>query len=155
MDDPENWRWVWLAVAVVGLAGEIATTGTFFLLPFGIGAAVACLAAFAGAGIALQWLLFVVASALASAAVRPLARRLDRNVATDGIGARRWIGMSALVLDDIPAGPDETGLVRVGREEWRAQSVDGTPVVAGERVTVVDVTGTRLVVTVPHPGEVE
>lgn len=155
MDDPESWRWVWLAVAVVGLAGEIVTTGTFFLLPFGIGAAGACVAAFAGVGLALQWLIFVVVSAIASAAVRPLARRLDRDVTTDGVGARRWIGMTALVLDDIPAGADETGLVRVGREEWRAQSASGRPVAAGERVTVVEVLGTRLIVSVPHPGEIE
>lgn len=155
MDDPESWRWVWLAVAVVGLAGEIVTTGTFFLLPFGIGAAGACVAAFAGVELGLQWLIFVVVSAIASAAVRPLAKRLNSDVTTDGVGARRWIGMTALVLDDIPAGADETGLVRVGREEWRAQSASGSPVAAGERVTVVEVLGTRLIVSVPHPGEIE
>jgi len=153
VDDPELWRWVWLAVAVVGLAGEILTTGTFFLLPFGIGAGAACIAAFAGAGLGLQWLLFVVVSAVATAAVRPIVRRLDRDVTTDGVGARRWIGMTALVLDGIPAGTDETGLVRVGREEWRAQTATGSPVAAGERVTVVDVTGTRLVVAAPDQGE--
>ena len=153
MDDPETWRWVWLAVAVAGLAGEVVTAGTFFLLPFGIGAAAACVAAFAGAGLAMQWLVFVVVSAIASAAVRPLARRLDQGASSDGVGARRWIGMSALVLDDIPPGPDATGLVRVGREEWRAQSRDGAPVPAGTQVTVLEVTGTRLVVTPVHAGE--
>lgn len=152
MDDPDNWRWVWLAVTVAGLAGEILTAGTFFLLPFGIGAAAACIAAFAGAGLGLQWLLFVLVTAAATAAVRPLARRLDRNVSSEGIGARRWIGQRALVLQDIPAGHDETGLVRVGREEWRAQTSDGAGVPAGVHVTVLDVTGTRLVVDAPDRG---
>lgn len=151
MDDPENWRWVWLAVTVGGLAGEIVTAGSFFLLPFGLGAAAACIAAFADAGLGLQWLVFVVVTAAAAAATRPLARRLDASTTSDGVGARRLIGQPGLVLGDIPAGPDETGLVRVGREEWRAQSRDGHPVVAGTRVAVVQVVGTRLVV-VPQPG---
>lgn len=146
MDDPEQWRWVWLVAAAAGLAGEIVTAGTFFLLPFGLGAAAACVAAFAGAGLDGQWLVFVGSSVALFAATRPLARRLDRTVGTDGIGARRWIGQSAVVLDDIPAGMDETGLVRVGREEWRAQTGNGSPVPAGERVVVLDVSGTRLIV---------
>ena len=152
MDDPESWRWVWLAVAGAGLAGEILTAGTFFLLPFGLGAAAACVAAFAGAGLGAQWAIFVGVSIVLVAATRPLARRLDRNVDTNGVGARRWIGQTALVLDDIPAGHDETGLVRVGREEWRAQTLGEVAVPAGRHVTVVDVTGTRLVVQVVEQG---
>ena len=155
MDDPESWRWIWLAVGVAGLAGEILTAGTFFLLPFGIGAAAACIAAFAGAELGLQWLLFVVVTAAATAVVRPIAKRLDASTTTEGIGARRLIGQSALVLSDIPAGLDETGLVRVGREEWRAQSDTGTPVAAGERLTVVDVIGTRLIVKTPPQGDAQ
>jgi membrane protein implicated in regulation of membrane protease activity len=152
MDDPEAWRWVWLGVAVAGLAGEILTAGSFFLLPFAVGAGSAAIAAFAGADLWLQWLLFVVVSALLTAAFRPIARRLDRTVPTEGIGARRWIGEIVLVLEDIPGGHDETGLVRVGREEWRAQTRDDTGVGAGDRARRVDVTGTRLVVEAIDQG---
>ena len=155
MDDPESWRWIWLAVAVAGLAGEILTAGTFFLLPFGIGAGAACVAAFAGAELGLQWLLFVVVTAAATAVVRPIAKRLDAGTTTEGIGARRLIGQSALVLTDIPGGLDETGLVRVGREEWRAQSDTGTAVAAGARLTVLDVVGTRLIVKTPPQGDAQ
>lgn len=146
MEDTELWRWVWLVAAVVALGGEIVTAGTFFLLPFGLGAAAACAAAFAGTSVGAQWLVFVAVSFALFAATRPLARRLDRTVGTEGIGARRWIGQTAFVLTDIPTGADETGLVRVGREEWRAQTRDGTPVAAGARVVVLGVTGTRLIV---------
>jgi membrane protein implicated in regulation of membrane protease activity len=152
MDDPESWRWVWLGVAVAGLAGEILTAGTFFLLPFALGAGAAAIAAFAGAELWLQWLLFVGVSALLTAAFRPIARRLDRTVPTEGIGARRWIGEIVLVLEDIPGGHDETGLVRVGREEWRAQTRSAVGVIAGDRARVVDVTGTRLVVEPMNEG---
>jgi membrane protein implicated in regulation of membrane protease activity len=50
------------------------------------------------------------------------------------------------VLEEIPAGTHETGLVRIGRQEWRAESRDGTPVPAGSRAKVIEVVGTRLVV---------
>ena len=146
MGSPEDWRWIWLGAAVVFTLGEMASAGTFFLLPFGIGAAVAAVLAFAGVGLGLEWLAFVVVSVAGVAALRPLARRLDDDKASEGIGARRWIGQPATVLAEIPAGLNETGMVRVGREEWRAGTVDGSPVPAGTPVRVVDVTGTRLVV---------
>lgn len=155
MNDAESWRWVWLVVAAAGLAGEMVTAGTFFLLPFGLGAAAACAAAFAGASLDVQWLVFVATSLGLFAATRPLARRLDRTVGGEGIGARRWIGQSAVVLSDIPSGADETGLVRIGREEWRAQTGNGAPVPAGERVVVIDVTGTRLIVQPQEEGASE
>jgi membrane protein implicated in regulation of membrane protease activity len=52
------------------------------------------------------------------------------------------------VLQDIGAGPDGSGLVRVGREDWRAQSLDGSAIAAGAVVRIVEVRGTRVVV---HP----
>ena len=141
--DGEAWRWVWLALAVGGIVGEIATAGTFFLFPFGVGAAVACVLAFLSLALGLQWLAFVLVSLAAFAATRPIARRLDRAEAPKGVGARRLLGQEAFVLDAIDR---DLGLVRVGGEEWRAASRDGVRVPSGARVLVVDVVGTRLIV---------
>jgi membrane protein implicated in regulation of membrane protease activity len=80
-------------------------------------------------------------------ALRPLARRLDRSGAVEGIGSRRLIGRTGVILDGIPGGPHEMGLVRVDREEWRAGSVDGAPIAEGVTIRVVDVQGTCLVVS--------
>ena len=146
MDSPETWRWVWLAAAFAFGAGEMATAGTFFLLPFGIGAALACLLAFADVGLGFQWLAFVALSGGSFAVLYPLGRRLDRTSPQEGIGAKRMIGQHGVVLEEIPAGPTHLGLVRVGREEWRAESVDGSAIPAGATVRVVEITGTRLVV---------
>ena len=146
MDDPETWRWVWMGAAGLFLIGEIAVAGSFFLLPFGIGALVACVAAFAGAGIGLQWLLFVAVSAVASAGLIPLRRRLDRVEPVDGIGSRRLLNQPGIVEATIPAGPTGVGFVRIGREEWRAESHDRTEVLEGAHVTVIDVRGTSLIV---------
>lgn len=146
MDSPEVWRWIWLGVTVLAVLGELSTAGTFFLLPFGIGAGLATLAAFAGAGLAGQWLVFVAVTVAAVIATRPLARRMDIDSPSAGIGAKRLMGETAVVLQAIPAGVHECGLVRIGREEWRAESREGTPVPAGSFVRVVDVVGTRVVV---------
>ena len=144
MGDPELWRWIWLGTVVVFVLGEAATAGTFFLLPFGIGTAAAAMLAFAGLGVGLEWLAFVAVSAASVAALRPLAKRLDAGTPVLGVGAKRWQGETAVVLQDIPAGTAATGLVRVGREEWRAESVDGSAIAVGTVVRVVDVIGTRL-----------
>jgi inner membrane protein len=146
--DDEVWRWIWLFAAAAGFIGEISTAGAFVALPFGIGAAAACVLAFLGVNVAIQWLVFLAISLGGFAATRSLAHRLDANYSTDGIGASRWIGQSAVVLGAIPAGTDETGLVRVGREEWRAQADDGRAIAAGTRVKVLRITGTRLIVEV-------
>lgn len=143
MDAAEIWRWIWLAVAVGGVVGEMATAGLFFLLPFGIAGAVACLLAFAGAGLVVQWLAFVVVAATAIAFTRPLARRLDQNHPTAGAGARRLIGRTGTVIGALPGG-DAGGIVRVEGEEWRAVTPTGAKIPIGSQVLVTEVTGTRL-----------
>ncbi len=49
-------------------------------------------------------------------------------------------------MSQIPAGPSATGMVRVGREEWGAESVDGTPLSEGTLVKIVEVVGTHVMV---------
>jgi len=146
MGSAETWRWVFLVLAVGFTVGEIAMAGTFFLLPFAAGAAAASLAGFAGAPVGIEWLIFVVISAAASAVLWPLRTRLDNRNPRSEIGANRWVGRQAYVLKDIPGTVGETGLVRLDREEWRAESLVGVPIQAGSTVLVSRVDGTRLVV---------
>jgi membrane protein implicated in regulation of membrane protease activity len=145
MDSPEQWRWLWLAAAAVFAIGEMATPGSFFLAPFAVGAFVAAMLAFAGVSVTVEWLVFVVVSVVVLALLRPLARRLDREALDHGVGSRRMVGRQATVLADIPPG-DEIGMVRVDREQWRAQSIDGAPIAAGAAVRIADVQGTRVIV---------
>lgn len=149
MEDPQSWRWVWLvAIGAFGV-GEALLPGTFFLLPFAGGALAAAVAAFAGAGLALQWALFVVVSALGAVALIPLRRRLDATEIPAGVGSRRLIGQEAVVLQAIAPGPGETGEVRIGREVWRAESASHGAVPVGATVRVSDVRGTAVVVAEP------
>lgn len=156
MEDPQLWRWIWLVAVGAFAVGEALLPGTFFLLPFAAGAIVAAVVAFAGGGMALQWLLFVVVSAAGAVALIPLRRKLDRSEIPAGVGSRRLIGQEALVLSDIASGPGEVGEVRIGREVWRAESINERLISANSRVIINDVRGTAVVVSIqPIPPKPE
>ena len=145
MDDPDIWRWVWLVATGVFAGGEMLVAGSFFLAPFAVGAAVATALAFVSAPLLAQWAAFVVVSGLAFAGFRPLARRLDANAPDHRVGATRLAGHHAVVVRAIAG--EGVGLVRVDREEWRAQSEDDEPIAVDTPVTVLEVRGTRLIVS--------
>jgi membrane protein implicated in regulation of membrane protease activity len=154
MDTPDEWRWIWLVATAVFAIGEMASPGSFFLAPFAVGALAASILAFTGVSVGVEWIVFLLVSIATLAALRPLAHRLDRIALDHGVGARRLVGSRATVLQDIP-GDAELGMVRVDREEWRAQSTDGSPIAAGTVVRVAEVQGTRVIVatdtTLPEP----
>ena len=148
--DPEVWRWIWLAAAATFIVGEIAMTGAFFLLPFGVGAAAATAVAFTGANATWQWLAFVLHSIAAFAGVRPMARRMKRGGNPVGVGADRLVGEPGVVVIDLSPDPDHLGTVRIGREEWHAETPDRGHLPAGTSVEVVRIEGTRAVVQSTH-----
>jgi membrane protein implicated in regulation of membrane protease activity len=144
VDEPESWRGIWVVAAVAFGVGEMSTPGSFFLAPFAVGALVAAVLAFADVGLGVQWTAFVGVSVASLFALRPLARRLDRNASADGVGSRRLIGRDGVVLEPIPAG--DVGIVRVEREEWGAVTPDRSALEAGTPVRITDVEGTKVVV---------
>jgi membrane protein implicated in regulation of membrane protease activity len=133
----------WLAFALLLFAAEILTAG-FFLVPFGLGAAAAAVAAFFDVGLLWQWATFLLFSALFLVTSRRFSRLLDRGPASEA-GAGRLIGMTGIVVDPIDPGRNQ-GSVRVDNESWRAESAEPAPIPAGRRVTVLDIRGARLVV---------
>lgn len=153
MGDPDVWRWIWLIVIAGFLIGEMFTPGTFFFLPFAVGALAATIAAFAGGSIALQWLLFVGVAALTSFAFIPLRRRLDRIEPPVGVGSQRILHQEGTVVASIPAGPNESGRVRIAREDWRAESVGNESIAEGTLVKVVEIRGTGVVVEPVHVNQ--
>jgi membrane protein implicated in regulation of membrane protease activity len=127
--------------------GELVAPGTFFLVSFAVGAAVAALLAFLDASLVLQWIAFVGVTAVALALLVPLGRRLARHEGDEAQeGSTRWIGRVGIVLEEIPAAPHSTGRVRVERDEWRAETDEDRAISEGSHVEVLAVRGTRLVV---------
>lgn len=145
MDEPESWRWFWIVAALVFALGEMASPGSFFLAPFALGALVAAILAFADVSIAVEWFAFVGVSLAAFLALRPLARRLDAQGTSAGVGSRRLIGKPGVVLHEI--GPGVVGTVRIDAEEWRASAPGTATLHPGTRVRVTEMEGTRVIVT--------
>jgi len=140
----EQYIWlIWMIIAVVFIVGEIFTAG-FFLLWFGIGAAAGGVLALLDIGFAWQLLVFILASFSLFLATKKIAQKVTIDQPT-GIGADRFIGQSAVVLEEIDnlAG---TGRVRMNREEWRAEAIDEHKIPVDTKVTVVKVDGTHLIV---------
>ncbi len=153
MEESATWAAIWLAAAAAFGIGEILIAGSFFLLPFAAGALVASVVSLLGLHILISFLVFVVVSAGSFFGMRPFARRLDANAPeVAGIGANRLLGANGVVMAPISATPGDAGLVKVGAEEWRADTREGVTISAGTKVRVIEVQGTRLLV---EPADVD
>ena len=135
--------WIWMIIAAIFVVGEIFTAG-FFLLWFGVGAAVAGILALLGLSFGWQLAAFAVVSLVLFASSRRFAERFSKKQ-PPGIGADRFIGKQGVVLDDIN-NVENVGRVRLDKEEWRADSESGDVIPAGTQVEVVRMDGTHLVV---------
>jgi membrane protein implicated in regulation of membrane protease activity len=145
----EIW-WIWMIIAALFIVGEIFTQG-FFILWFGVGAAVAGVLALFGLGIGWQLAAFVVVSGVLFVVSRRFAERFSKKQ-PPGIGADRFIGLEGIVLEEID-NTKNSGRVRVQKDEWRADSETGGIIPVGERVKVTRMDGTHLVVTVIRKEE--
>ena len=111
--DPEIWQWIWLAATGIFILGELAMAGSFFLLPFGAGTAVATILAFSNVSEGLQWVAFVVVSVASLAGLRPLARKLNAQEQPAKVGSTRLIGEIGVVTKDLGAGLKENGSIQI------------------------------------------
>jgi membrane protein implicated in regulation of membrane protease activity len=132
-----------MILAAIFVIGEIFTAG-FFILWFGIGAAVAGILALLGLAAGWQWAAFVVVSGVLFAVSRRFAERFTKEQ-PPGIGADRFIGKKGLVLEEIDNAKN-TGRIRIDKEEWRADSDTDETIAAGRRVEVTRLDGTHMVV---------
>jgi len=140
---PANIWWIWMILAAFFVVAEIFTAG-FFLLWFGIGAAVAGVMSLLDLGFGWQLGAFVIVSGTLFAVSRRFAEKFTKKQ-PPGIGADRFIGKEGLVLEEID-NIKNTGRVRLKKEEWRADSESGEVLAVGKQVEVVRLDGTHLVV---------
>lgn len=138
-------EWViWMIAAGVLAVGEIATLG-FFLGPIAVAAVLAAVIALAGGGLALQLVVFIIASVASLGVLRPIARRHMRSPAKLRSGAAALVGQEALVLARVDR---DGGQVKLAGEVWTARAYDEDEVLEpGARVHVIKIEGaTALVV---------
>ncbi|MBE7446970.1 MAG: NfeD family protein [Planctomycetia bacterium] len=141
--------WMWMALAAAFIIGEIFTPG-FFLLWFGIGAAVASILAILELGMGWQWGAFLVIASVLFVISRRFAERFTKKQPS-GVGADRFVGEKGMVLEEIN-NIKSTGLVRIRGDDWRADSDMDEIIPLGKKIEVVKVIGTRLVVKIIREG---
>ncbi len=143
----ELWRWLWTCSAVVFSLAEVFTAG-FFLLPFAIGAAAAAVLAWVDAHVLWQWLAFFAGTVASFVYLRRFVRR-QNDVEQPRVGANRLIDAQGKVIERVDDDA-QTGMVRVGGEQWRATAAE--PIEADTQVVITEIDGTRLVVA-PVPRQ--
>lgn len=131
---------VWLVVACGFGVGELLSGSSFFLAPFAIGALLAAGTSAAIGGLA-GWLVFIGASIVTLATVRPLVTRHMTSAPTLRTGAAALVGRRAVVTERI-ANSEGLGQVRVDGEIWTARAFDEDRVLEpGTKVEIVDIRG--------------
>jgi membrane protein implicated in regulation of membrane protease activity len=138
----ENWL-LWLIVAGIFTIGEIFTTG-FFLFWFAVGSALACVAGYFGVSPVWQWSIFLVSTGILVLVSRRFADHFTGQQ-PPGIGADRYVGKTGVVLVRVDNVSNE-GMVRIGKDVWRADSETGEIIPEGTKVHAVKLDGTHLVV---------
>jgi membrane protein implicated in regulation of membrane protease activity len=139
----EDWVW-WMIAAGVLAVGEIATV-SFFLGPIAIAAVLAAIVALAGAGLAAQWIVFIVASMASLGILRPIAKRHIKMPARLRTGTAALVGSRAIVLQRVDA---DGGQVKIGGEVWTARAYDEDDVLEpGVRAHVMKIDGATALVS--------
>lgn len=137
---------VWLGIMIVAILIEIATMGLTTIW-FAGGALIAVIAAAIHLPLAVQIVLFIIVSMVLLVFTRPVAVKYfnkDR-VRTNVEGL---VGRQAIVISEID-NLQGIGQVTVSGQEWSAKSMDeNTTIPVGAVVTVVAISGVKLVVKV-------
>lgn len=126
---------IWFILGALLIITEMVTP-SFFLIWFGIGALAAAGAAYLGAVAAVQWVVFLALSAVLVLCSRKFARQVSPSPASKH-NIDEYLGETAVVLQRIDPVAN-TGMVRVKKEEWRA---DAPEVI--EEGALVEVTGSE------------
>ncbi len=140
---------IWLIIAAIFIAAEVFTPG-FFLLWFGVGAAVAAIMALLGVGsFAVQMLVFLIVSVALVIASRTIFERfLNRPADTNQLrsGIETIIGQIGTVVESSRGALNE-GAVRVYGSVWTAFPAEGEwPLHEGDSVAVERIEGNAIYV---------
>ena len=136
--------YVWLGVFVATVIVEVCTTQMVSIW-FSIGALASFFIALAGVEqLWIQIVVFVVVSAIALAATRPLVKKMV-NQKTEPTNADMVIGKTGIVTEKID-NIASSGLVRVNGAVWTARSADDSVIEADEKVIIKEISGVKLLV---------
>jgi membrane protein implicated in regulation of membrane protease activity len=130
--------WHWLALGLILVALEMAASGGFYVIFFGV-------AALAIGGLHLLdlagpvWFQFLLFSVVSVASLLLFRNPMMRMMKLDGLGAEvdSLVGETAVPLDDIP--PGEVGRAELRGSAWAARNASAARLIRGQRCRVVRV----------------
>lgn len=134
---------MWLILCGLCLITEILTVSFLMFFP-GVGAFLAFIAALLGATATVQCIIFAVSSALMILFIRPLVAKLFKTKDIP-MNSSALIGKSGIVLKEIK-GDDKVGQVKVAGEIWSAVCEDDEAIAKDAKVTVIAISGVKLIV---------
>jgi membrane protein implicated in regulation of membrane protease activity len=134
---------IWIGVFAFAIVVELMTVGLTSIW-FAGGALISSIAAFCGAGVVVQIIIFMVVSVVLLLSLRPIMKKKVK-IPISPTNADEMIGQIYTVLSDIGPGKD-AGQIKVHDVEWRAVSENGIGIPAGHRVRVLRIEGTKLIV---------
>lgn len=142
---------MWLILLACFLVVEAITVGLTTIW-FAGGALVAAIASGLGAGILIQWVLFLIVSLALLIFTRPMAvRYMNKGVPKTNVNS--LIGERAVVIQKIN-NLEQTGQVRINDIEWMARtSSDEVTIPEHAIVTIEDVQGVKLIVKKETEGK--
>jgi len=138
------WK-LWVILAVALFAMEIFVPG-FFSACVGVAFLVTAIAAYFDRDIQEQIIVFSLANLVIFFGLRPFFLKYlspSKNEIKTNVDA--LIGQTGFVSEAIDANNSQ-GRVKVGGDDWRALSSQGGVIAAGQKVVVLKVDGTKLIV---------
>lgn len=150
---PESTMYIIWAAAILLFGIAEGVTVQLVSIWFLIGAVVALIAAFCGASIPVQVVIFVAVTIVTLIATRPIVKKKlnPKRVKTN---ADRCIGQEGIVIEEIN-NLLPTGQVKVDGKVWTARSESPETVIPkGSLVLIEKIDGVKLIVkTLPKQGE--
>ena len=133
--------WIVLMVALIIVE---ASTANLVCIWFAIGALAAVVGKLSGLSLLYQTVTFVLVSAVALCATKPLVKKLRGNGKT-ATNADMVIGKTGIVTEEI-TNDKFAGKVKVAGQEWSAVTEDGSEISKNSKITVKKIDGVKLVV---------
>jgi len=147
MNAINNIGYIWLIIAFAFLFAELGTPGLFFFVSFAIGSFAAAITFFLGFSLTAQ---FVVAISTTLISFFFIRNYLKKKSLSDVIYEESHTNIDALinkkgiVIQIIE--PYKKGRVKIGGEDWLAESQEKMSLQKGTVVKVIEVRGNRVIV---------
>lgn len=141
----ENTMFIIWAAAILLFGILEAVTAQLVSIWFVIGAAAALIAAFCGANLTIQVIVFTAVTILALVITRPLVKKYV-SPKRERTNADRVLGQTGVVVEEIN-NLNATGQVKVDGKIWTARSQNNSIIPIDSQITIKEISGVKLIVS--------